>query len=185
MRNEADSVIQKSELESKQVETLRRALTEYVMKDWSEIQNYKGGNAQLHSARIISYIYLNRRLSSDAVYKKDRFGATNAIKRAIETLKNNGDILETTGVFYRYNGRCYVIVKECLPEFLVWRSRVTLRPQIDEVKPQIKRNRKRNGPWQIWKGGKNALGKYKVNEFYKQPRKPKKRKATKIHKCTI
>ena len=40
----------------------------------------------MHFERVIPYNYLNKRLSATAVFRKDKIGATNAIKKAIQTL---------------------------------------------------------------------------------------------------
>ena len=81
--------------ETKQMACLAKAVKDYVLAPWANLQSYCVGIPQgLHSARIVPYAYLQRKLSCIAVFRKDRQGANYALKRAINTLLERGDLRE-------------------------------------------------------------------------------------------
>ncbi len=96
--------------EPKQTKLVHRIMIEWITKEWKEISKYGVGTAKLHNEKVIPYKFLNKRLSCMAEFRKDRIGATNAIKRAIETLEKNGDIQKVSGAFYGFGGICYALV---------------------------------------------------------------------------
>lgn len=79
--------------ESKQVSGIVEKIREFLVLPFSEIEAYQVPVA-LHAEKIIPYSYLQRRLSNVGYFKSDKQGATNAIKRAILTLIDRGDIRE-------------------------------------------------------------------------------------------
>lgn len=81
--------------ETKQLTKVIDVVKDYVLSPWSEAQKYAGeGASKLHSERIITYSYVQRRLASVATFRKDRIGATGSIKRALKTLAERGDLQE-------------------------------------------------------------------------------------------
>lgn len=81
--------------ETQQIVKLCETVKTYVISSWSEIKAYAGeGNARLHSERIITYAYLHKKLARNVHFKKDRTGATNAIKKTLQTMMDRGDLLE-------------------------------------------------------------------------------------------
>jgi len=81
--------------EQKQLAALMKAVKSYVVSPWPEVAKYSGdGASNLHSARIVPYSFLHRKLAAVAVFRKDRQGATQAIKRALKTLTERGDLAE-------------------------------------------------------------------------------------------
>lgn len=81
--------------ETKQMGAVIRAVKLFVVSPWADVAKYCGeGASNLHSARIVPYSYLHRRLASVATFRKDRQGATTAIKRALKTLTERGDLAE-------------------------------------------------------------------------------------------
>lgn len=80
--------------ETKQLTKTINTVKEFIMQPWSDVEKYAQGLSQLHSERIVPYTYLQRRLACVATFRKDRMGATNAIKRAIKTLIERGDLQE-------------------------------------------------------------------------------------------
>lgn len=81
--------------EQKQLAALMKAVKAYVVSPWNEVSKYCGDGAQaLHSARIVPYSFLHRKLANVATFRKDRQGATGAIKRALKTLTERGDLAE-------------------------------------------------------------------------------------------
>lgn len=83
--------------ETKQLAKVIAAVKDYVVSPWADVAKYAGdGVSNLHSARIMPYSYVQRKLASVAVFRKDRSGATNAIKRALKTLCERGDLQEVS-----------------------------------------------------------------------------------------
>jgi len=80
--------------ETKQLTKTMQTVKEFVLNPWSEVEKYAQGLANLHQERIVPYSYLQRRLACVATFRKDRMGATNAIKRSIKTLIERGDLQE-------------------------------------------------------------------------------------------
>jgi hypothetical protein len=66
---------------------------DYVIRPFSELETY-GVKSNLHQERIVPYGYLQKRLSQVKAFRKDRQGATNALKRTIGLLVSRGDIQE-------------------------------------------------------------------------------------------
>lgn len=83
--------------ETKQLANVCKVIKDYVVGSWPEVSKYAGeGAGNLHSNRIIPYSYVQRRLVAVAVFRKDRIGSTGAIKRALKTLCERGDLQEVS-----------------------------------------------------------------------------------------
>ena len=100
--------------ETKQLHTAAKVIKDFVTLPWSDVMKYTGeGMAHLHGARIIPYSYLQRRLASVSVFKKDRQGASQSLKRALKTLTERGDLQEvsraTMSKDYNTTALCYAI----------------------------------------------------------------------------
>lgn len=100
--------------ETKQLHKASSVIKDYVVSPWAEIMKYAGESmGHLHSARIVPYSYLQRRLASIAVFKKDRQGASSSLKRALKTLTERGDLQEvsraTMAKDYNTSALCYAI----------------------------------------------------------------------------
>jgi hypothetical protein len=80
--------------ETKQLSKLMQTIKEFILSPWSEVEKYASGMSNLHNEKVIPYSYLQRRLACVATFRKDRIGSSNAIKRAIKTLQERGDIQE-------------------------------------------------------------------------------------------
>lgn len=80
--------------ETKQLIKVSEYIKDFVIKPWSELEKYAQGFSHLHNEKVIPYSYLQRRLVAVAVFRKDRMGSTNAIKRALKTLVERGDLQE-------------------------------------------------------------------------------------------
>ena len=78
--------------EIKQTNEIVRVVKEYAIKDFSYVVKYQA-NASLHNAKIITHTYLSTRLLKVAVFRNDKFGATAALKRAIQLLVDNGRLV--------------------------------------------------------------------------------------------
>jgi hypothetical protein len=50
----------------------------------------------MYYEKVIPYIYLNKRLAATSVFRRDKIGATNAIKRALQQLIDTDLIREVS-----------------------------------------------------------------------------------------
>lgn len=79
--------------ETKQLAAVTKAVKDYIVLPWPKVATYAGdGAGMLHANRIIPYAYIQRRLANSTVFKKDRIGSSAAIKRAMKTLEERGDL---------------------------------------------------------------------------------------------
>lgn len=99
--------------ETRQLSKLVAAVKEYVLRPWSELEKYKTGTPYLHAEKIIPYSFIHKRLAALGEFKKDKMGASNAIKRALKTLTERGDIQEvskaTLMTKYATSATCYMV----------------------------------------------------------------------------
>lgn len=101
--------------ESLQLIEIIGKLKDFVTLPYSEIERYdKSEQTQLMKlANVVPYSYIHRRLAAVAVFRKDRIGSTNAIKRAIVTLIDRGDIEKVDGHTmrekFKTNAAAYII----------------------------------------------------------------------------
>lgn len=100
--------------ETKQLQVVIDSIRDYILLPWSDVEKYAGSpSCHLHSNKILAYSYLQRRLASVAVFRKDKMGGTFAIKRALKTLCERGDIQELSKVVsnrdYKTNANCFAI----------------------------------------------------------------------------
>lgn len=79
--------------ETRQLQKTMDFFKEYVVRPLSEMGSYNL-NSAMHNERVIPYSYLHKRLNQQSCFRKDRMGATNAIKRTIQTMIARGDIRE-------------------------------------------------------------------------------------------
>lgn len=66
---------------------------DYVIKPLRDLESY-GVKGNIHAERIVPYGYLQKRLVQIAPFRRDRQGATAALKRVLATLIQRGDIQE-------------------------------------------------------------------------------------------
>ncbi len=83
--------------ETKQLAKVADIVKEYIVSPWPVVEKYSSpGMSNLHSARIIPYAYVQRRLAAVATFRKDRMGSSGALKRALKTLCERGDLQEVS-----------------------------------------------------------------------------------------
>ncbi len=83
--------------ETKQLAKVIGTVKEFVVSPWPEVSKYAGdGMGTLHSNRIVPYSFIQRKLAAVAVFRKDRIGSSGAIKRALTTLTERGDLQEVS-----------------------------------------------------------------------------------------
>jgi hypothetical protein len=99
--------------ETKQLQTIINCIKQYVLSPFSEVEKYIAGMGQLHSERVIPYAYIQRRLAQVAIFRKDKMGSSHAIKRALKTLVERGDLTEVSrsamAQQYKTNAVAYMI----------------------------------------------------------------------------
>lgn len=81
--------------EDVQITKLVSTIREYATLEYGKIAKYMPSNGEeLYKQKLIPYSYLQKKLTSALVFKNDRLGPTNAIKRGIKTLCDRGDLQE-------------------------------------------------------------------------------------------
>jgi len=99
--------------EMRQLSRCIKSVREYLIRPWSELEGYKVGSPLLHAEKIIPYSFLHKKLCQQAEFKKDKMGASFAIKRALKTLVERGDIQEvaklTLTTKYGCSAACYMV----------------------------------------------------------------------------
>lgn len=79
--------------ETRQQELVRRTVQEFVAGDWHHAERY-GVPAQMFQDKVIPQQYISRKLLATAAFRLDRSGATNALKRALQSLLEADTIRE-------------------------------------------------------------------------------------------
>lgn len=99
--------------ETKQLQTIINTIKGYVTEPFSEVSKYVPAMGNLHSERVIPYAFMQRKLASVAIFRKDKMGSSYAIKRALKTLIERGDLTEvsrsTMAQQYKTNAVAYMI----------------------------------------------------------------------------
>jgi hypothetical protein len=99
--------------ESKQIVSVIKCIKEFISAPWSDVESYVKGMGHLHAEKVIPFAFIQRKLGATAVFRKDRQGATNALKRALKTLTERGDLQElskpTTSTKYNTTALCFMI----------------------------------------------------------------------------
>lgn len=99
--------------ETRQLAELIKIIKEYVLSPWSEVCRYKAGSAQMHGEKVVPYSYLHKRGAKLATFRKDRIGETGALKRAIKTLTERGDIQQLSPKLasdnFNTSAQCFMI----------------------------------------------------------------------------
>lgn len=100
--------------ENKQSDDVLRVMKEWIMKPWEDVSKYAPDMVKQHADKVIPYQFIQRRLVAVSSFRKDRIGATNAIKRTLQTLIDGGQIAEIDKrqIQQRYGNslKCYAIV---------------------------------------------------------------------------
>lgn len=97
--------------EGKQISELIKAIKEYLIRPYEELAKY-GINQNLHDKRLVSYGYLSKRLIGMAAFRHDKFGATNALKRTIQTMIDSDKLREigrSDLTKYGTTQKCYMV----------------------------------------------------------------------------
>lgn len=100
--------------ELKQAQDVVRVIREYCDKPFEECAKKYRVAFEMQRDGVIPHDYLTQRLAAVSSFRLDRMGATNAIKRAVASLLDNGDIAEMRKdqMHQRYGkqAKAYVVV---------------------------------------------------------------------------
>lgn len=96
--------------DSKQYHDLKRAIEAYLGHPPKAVKDRYG---KLLAAKIIPYAHLAQRTAAVASFRQDRLGATNALKRAVQTFIDSGMLIEVARPQllekYKFSGVAYGI----------------------------------------------------------------------------
>ena len=99
--------------ETRQVNDVIRVIADYAKKPFSDVEKYVPGLGHLHAERVIPYSYVQRRLASSPTFRKDKRGATDALRRALGVLCERGDLQEvpkpTLVKKFNVTAKCYMV----------------------------------------------------------------------------
>jgi hypothetical protein len=98
--------------EAKQIVEMKRVIKDYVTEPWEKVMNYSP-HLGLYESKLVTYVYLNKRLTPCSAFKNDKLGATGAIKRCIQILIDSDYLREVGKVYlndkYKTSQRAFVI----------------------------------------------------------------------------
>jgi hypothetical protein len=78
-----------------QLNKVSSTIEEFLKSSWPEVSKTAGENCgNLHENKIVPYAFIQRKLASIAIFRKDRIGSSASIKRALNTLIERGDLQE-------------------------------------------------------------------------------------------
>ena len=103
--------------DSKQFHDLKRAIEAYFNHPPKAVKDRYGSSAggkhDLIKAGVIPYAHLSQRTACTASFRHDRLGATNALKRTIQTMLDSGMLVEISRPLllqkYKFSGVAYGI----------------------------------------------------------------------------
>jgi hypothetical protein len=100
--------------EIKQINKIKNAMCEYASTDYFKLSktSKQSNTAGMHNDKVISLSYLSKRFLKDATFYNDRLNATQALKRTLGTMMENGDVRElNVGDKSKYNtsARLFII----------------------------------------------------------------------------
>lgn len=79
--------------ESRQVIEIEKMISTYMHNSAEDASLY-GAEEKFHNARIVPFSYITKRLANSGAFRRDRMGASNAIKRTLQTMIDSGTIVE-------------------------------------------------------------------------------------------
>jgi len=85
--------IGRDDFESKQHDDIRKAIANYISKNYNEIKGY-GVEEKMHIDRAIPYIYFSKYLLKRASFKNAKISGTTALKQAICNFVSTGELQE-------------------------------------------------------------------------------------------
>jgi hypothetical protein len=99
--------------ELNQINETVQVIAQYMKRPFAGLEKYQV-LPQMHMDKVFSLAYLQRKLLQRGPFKNDRMGATNALKRCLDSLSGEGCIreLRQMDVWNRYGKtiKCYIVV---------------------------------------------------------------------------
>jgi len=99
--------------ENSQVIEVTKKIGDYIKKDWGYVRKYSDYE-RMYTDKVVTYMYLNKRLSPMSSFRQDRQGAAAAINKALKVLIDSGVLVEMNkqDVFNRYQvtAKCFAVV---------------------------------------------------------------------------
>ena len=79
--------------EEGQLNSVVRLINRFIKEPWDKIAKTTGTKLQpLHAAKLVPYTFLQKSTAAYPMFKNDKIGATQALKRAVRTLCERGDL---------------------------------------------------------------------------------------------
>ena len=98
--------------ETEEAKKIEDSIVDFLSKSISDLESYSVPPA-MHQCRVIPWAYFSRKLTRLKPFKDAKIGATNAIKRAVANLVDNGDLQEVSKPQavkeFNHHGRCFAI----------------------------------------------------------------------------
>lgn len=107
--------------DNEQIKAVRRVVKKYVTLSPVDMKaKWKETNRQMHVDKVLPYKYLQNNLAQIAAFKKDRIGATNALKKTLGVLIDYGELQEipTTQMKDQYGTRQKAFIVTNINSFL-------------------------------------------------------------------
>jgi hypothetical protein len=100
--------------DDKHVSVLRKVIRDYYSSSFQQVKSYIGESLQaMFQARILPFVYLQRRCVALSAFRTDRRGAKIALDCAIKTLIDSGVISEVNKMDivskFQFSGKCYYL----------------------------------------------------------------------------
>lgn len=103
--------------EGKQLGVTCSFIREYLTKDWEYISRSKATTALLHSEKIIPLSFIHKRCVNSSVFRKDKRGASEAMRKILKILIERGDIVQLSPVQaskYDTTSTCYMLKNQSM-----------------------------------------------------------------------
>jgi hypothetical protein len=107
--------------DDEQIKAVRKVVKKYVTLSPVDMKaKWKETNRQMHADKVLPYKYLQNNLVQIAAFKKDRTGATNALKKTLSVLIDYGELQEvpTTQMKDQYGTRQKAFIVTNVDSFL-------------------------------------------------------------------
>ena len=100
--------------EHQQFNYLKSIMLNYLVKPFHELNGKT--TVLMHTHKILPYSYLSNKVCNNKNFKNSKSGATQALKNALQVLKDRGHIVEIEPKqlisHYNYNGRAFIVHDE-------------------------------------------------------------------------
>lgn len=98
--------------ESKQLGLVCAFFREYLVKSFDHVSKSKSTTALLHSEKVVPISYLSKKAMGSSVFRKDKKGASDALRKILKILIERGDIVQLSPLQaskYDTTATCYML----------------------------------------------------------------------------